>query len=452
MNQESAQSQRLKVFRTLFAGYDGPPFCVRLWDGWFWHSPGADRPVCTIVFNSSDAFRTLIAHPSEVTLGEAFIEKQIDVEGDIFSVFTIAEHIFRCPKGRRRQILEIVSGMMFGLGQWWTEGKRHSAKRDQKAISYHYDQPAEFYQPWLGESLVYSCAYFQSPLDDVDTAQRNKLDLICRKLRLEPCQRFLDIGCGWGSLIMHAASKYNVYAHGITLSHEQAQVAAARIERARLAQSCRVNLMDYRKAPQEFDIFDRIASIGMFEHVGLKNLPIYFNTAYRLLKPGGVFLNHGIARAQAVAKPNASLLDRIVVPFLRDVLLLRPPRNATFIGKYVFPDGELATISQASRAAEMAGFEIRDVDNLREHYALTLRCWVERLRANADTLLSIVPESTYRVWLLYMAGSAAAFRRGDIAVYQTLLSRPENGNSHLPLTREDWYQSSSVIREQHVKA
>lgn len=189
---------------------------------------------------------------------------------------------------------------------------------------------------------------------------------------------------------MHAASRHNVYAHGITLSREQAEVAAERIKKARLEQSCQAELLDYRKAPDSLEIFDKIASIGMFEHVGLRNLPLYFQTAYRLLKPGGVFLNHGIARAQAVSRKDSSFLDRFIVPFLRDVLLLRPPRNATFIGKYVFPNGELATISQAARAAERVGFEIRDVENLREHYELTLRSWVESLRANSDALLNLV--------------------------------------------------------------
>lgn len=168
---ESTQTQRLKAFQTLFSGYDSPPFCLRLWDGWCWYSPGAERSVCTIVFNSSNALRSLIVRPSEVTLGEAFISKEIDVEGDLFSVFTIAEHIFQCTKGRQRQILEIMSGVMFGVGQWWSEGRRHSAKRDKRAIAYHYDQPAEFYRSWLGRSLVYSCAYFQSPVDSIDAAQ-----------------------------------------------------------------------------------------------------------------------------------------------------------------------------------------------------------------------------------------------------------------------------------------
>lgn len=445
---ESAHSSKIETaLQSLFEGYEGPPFAVRLWDGWRWRLPISSEPVCTVVFRSADALRSLMVRPSEITLGEAFISKEIDVEGDLFSVFAIAEHLFQGPKARRRRILEVLAGACFGVGQWLKQGKAHSTERDRTAISYHYDQPAGFYRPWLGESLAYSCAYFQSEADSIDIAQGNKLELICRKLRLQPCDRFLDIGCGWGSLILHAASRHNVYAQGITLSREQATVAANRIERARLSQNCAVELLDYRNAPGRFAPFDKIASVGMFEHVGLKNLPLYFRTAHKLLKPGGVFLNHGIGRSRSPHRGNASFLERAFVPFLRDVLLFRRPRNSSFIDKYVFPEGELVPISQALGAAESAGFEVRDVENLREHYELTLRCWVDGLQRNSDMLLKQVSEKTYRIWLLYMAGSAAAFRRGDIAVYQALLSRPERGCSQLPLTREDWYRPTTVDDE-----
>jgi cyclopropane-fatty-acyl-phospholipid synthase len=289
--------------------------------------------------------------------------------------------------------------------------------------------------------MAYSCAYFESPEDSIDEAQTNKLELICRKLRLQPGQRFLDIGCGWGSLILHAASRHNVFAQGITISREQAAIASTRIEKARLTDTCEVKLLDYRKAPEQFSPFDKIASVGMFEHVGLKNMPTYFERAYRLLKPGGVFLNHAIARGHFEGNRGPSLVSRLVAPFLSEFVMLRRARNTSFIDKYVFPGGELVTVAQAMRGAEAAHFEVRDVENLREHYELTLRCWVEGLRRNAVALLKLVPETTYRIWLLYMTESAAAFRRGDIAVFQTLLSKPERGRNGLPLRREDWYQS-----------
>jgi cyclopropane-fatty-acyl-phospholipid synthase len=391
-----------------------------------------------------------MTRPSEITLGEAFLSKEIDIEGNIFSVFDVAEHLFHCSKGQRQRIRDVTFATLLGLLHRWKAGKRNSLQRDRSAIAYHYDQPIGFYRPWLGESLAYSCAYFRSATDSIDVAQSNKLDLICRKLRLQPCDRFLDIGCGWGSLVLHAASRYDVYAHGITLSREQAAVASARIQEARLTQSCEVELLDYREAPDRLSTFDKIASVGMCEHVGLKNLPLYFQTAHQLLRPGGVFLNHGIARSSLSQGSRASFLDRLIVPFLRDTLLLRRPRNASFIDKHVFPDGELVTISQALRAAESAGFEVRDVENLREHYELTLRRWVEGSRKNADTVSKEVSEATYRTWLLYMAGSAAAFRRGDIGVYQVLLSRPDQGNSQIPLTREDWYSSTLFGQEVEV--
>jgi cyclopropane-fatty-acyl-phospholipid synthase len=448
---ESAQSQRNRVFDTFFERYDGPGFAVRLWDGWLWVSPGRGEPVCTLVINSAAALQSLIARPTEITLGEAFLAKDIDVEGDIFSVFDVAEHIFDCPRSQRQRMLEAASGVLLGIGQWWKQGRTHSIERDQAAISYHYDQPAEFYRPWLGTTMAYSCAYFESPEESIDEAQKSKLELICRKLRLQPGQRFLDIGCGWGSLILHAASRYNVFAQGITISREQASMASARIEQARLTGTCEVELLDYRKAPQQFSPFDKIASVGMFEHVGLRYMPVYFERAYRLLKPGGVFLNHAIARGHFEGSRGGSFLSRLVMPFLIDIVMFRRPRNTSFIEKYVFPDSELLTIAQAVHGAEAAHFEVRDVENLREHYELTLRCWVEGLKRNAVSLLEMVPETTYRIWLLYMAGSAAAFRRGDIAVFQTLLSRPEHGRSGFPLRREDWYQSG-VAREKGLAA
>lgn len=434
---ESIQSQRNKSFQSLFQNYQGPPFSIRLWDGWCWHSTAREPSVCTLVVQSAAALRFLAVRPSEITLGEAFLAKEIDIEGDLFAVFDMAEHLFRCPGGQRQRVGDLISRMAVEVSHWWTHGQRHSVKRDRSAISYHYDQPLEFYQPWLGPSLAYSCAYFKSAEDSIDTAQSNKLEMVCRKLRLSPDDRFLDIGCGWGSLILHAASRHCGYAHGITISQEQAAVAEARIGRALLAENCKAELLDYRHAPSHFQPFDKIASLGMFEHVGRENLPRYFQTVHGLLKPGGVFLNHGIAKAPVTQE--ASVFGKLLTPEIREIPLLQRAESSSFMDKYVFPEGELVTISEAMRAAESSGFEVRDVENLREHYELTLRCWVNGLQRNADTLLKHVSETTYRIWLLYMAGSAAAFRRGDIAVYQMLLYRPDRGATQLPLTREDWY-------------
>lgn len=445
---ESVTAQRSNILQKLFEGYEGPTFSIRLWDGWYWASSERERPTCTIVFNSAGALQSLFVRPSEITLGEAFLSKDIDVEGDLFSVFDVAEHIFHGSRGQRQLVAEVAAGVLLGLGKWWKEGRLHSEKRDRQAISYHYDQPVGFYRPWLGQTLAYSCAYFHSIDEDIDSAQHNKLEFICRKLRLRKNERLLDIGCGWGSLIVHAARNHAVFAEGITLSREQAAVAGERILSEGLSERCRVDLLDYREAPKCLPTFDKLASVGMYEHVGLRNLGLYFGAARRILRPGGVFLNHGIARSSVAGADNRSFFDGILVPFLRDVLKFRRPRNSSFIDKYVFPDGDLVTISQTLRAAESAGFEVRDVENLREHYELTLRRWVDGLRANAAVLLKNVPEFTYRIWLLYMAGSAAAFKRGDIGVYQTLLSRHDQGRSGLPLTRDDWYAPETMDRQQ----
>jgi len=409
----SAHPRIAASFTALFGGYDGPPFAVRLWDGFTWTSSLAAEPVCTIVVNSPAALRSLLLHPSQLTLGEAFLHRQIDVEGDLFSVFGVSEHLLRRPLPLRRRVLRSV----LALGHSILHGAMHSRRRDRASIAYHYDQPLDFFRPWLGPTLVYSCAYFESPTDSLDDAQERKLDLICRKLRLQPNERFLDIGCGWGSLILHAAARRHADAWGITLSRRQAAAVEQRIDNAGLAHTCHVRFQDYR----DLDLappFDKIASVGMSEHVGLRNLPLYFRIAHRLLKPGGVFLNHAIARSARSA----------------------PRGTDSFIRRFVFPDGDLVTVTQAIAAAEAAGFEVRDVENLREHYELTLHRWVESLRRHQATLLQQVPEKTYRIWLLYMAGCAAAFRRGDIGVYQVLLSRPDRGASHLPLTRADWYR------------
>lgn len=430
---ETLKARASGMLGALFRDYDGPPFAIRLWDGWMWKSTGeatpirtpAGTPACTIVFNTPQALRSLLLNPSQVALGEAFLRREIDVEGDLFSVFEAAEYVLRRPLPIRQKLLR---GLL-ATGHALTHGPIHSRRRDRESIAYHYDQPPEFFRPFLGPTMVYSCAYFQNDSDSLDAAQEQKLELICRKLRLQPGERFLDIGCGWGSLILRAAGEHGADADGITLSREQANVAEQRIAGSGLNDYCRVSLRDYRELDPEQRIYDKIASVGMSEHVGLRNLPRYFGLAYRLLKPGGVFLNHAIARSAGKA----------------------PRGSDSFIGRYVFPDGELVTLTETLAAADAAGFEVRDVENLREHYACTLRCWVEGLRRNRASLLARVPEKTYRIWLLYMAGCAAAFRRGDIAIYQVLLSKPDRGESRLPLTREDWYRTARPVRSREMQ-
>lgn len=427
MSSDPSASREKRLGRQLaglFNGYNGAGFSIRFWDGWQWNY-GPARGACTLAINSPAALASLAAGTDEVTLGEAFVRKELDIEGDIFSAFAIAEYLMSRPRSlRQRAFQEILAGAV-SLRRWFRHGAKHSRSRDLASISYHYDLPVAFYRPWLGETLAYSCAYFRCAHDSLDTAQEQKLDLICRKLRLKQNDRFLDVGCGWGSLVLHAARNYGSQAYGITLSREQADVANQRIRDARLSDSCIIEHRDYRQCEELRGSFDKIASIGMFEHVGLPNLPIYFAAVHELLKPGGTLLNHGIARSQSAPSPKHSFIDR-----------------------YVFPDGRLVTITEAIHAAEGAGFEVRDVENLREHYELTLRKWVEGLRQNRAALLNLVPEATYRIWLLYTAGSAAAFQSGRIAIHQVLLSRLDRGRSRMPLVREDWYVNGKSKNQQ----
>ena len=266
-------------------------------------------------------------------------------------------------------------------------------------MRHHYDVSNTFYELLLGPSLVYSCAYFASEADSLERAQERKLELICRKLRLQPGERMLDIGCGWGSLVLHAAAHHGVRALGVTLSEPQAELARKRIAAAGLGDRVEVRVLDYRELDEQ--PFDKIASVGMYEHVGRAQLDTYVGTVQRLLRPGGLFLNHGITRIHT-----------------------RPPRGPTFISRYVFPDGELHPVNDIIGALEAGGFEIRDVESMREHYALTLRRWVANLAAGREQAVAEIGEERERVWRLYMLGSAQGFEGGEIGIYQTLAARP----------------------------
>jgi cyclopropane-fatty-acyl-phospholipid synthase len=295
-------------------------------------------------------------------------------------------------------------------------GELHSLERDRQAVTYHYNVSNDFYALWLDQRMVYTCAYFAAPDEDLDTAQERKLDYLCRKLRLRRGERFLDIGCGWGGLVMHAAQHYGAEALGVTLSQPQAELAREGIRRAGLADRCRVEVRDYRELDSPGG-YDKIASVGMFEHVGEAQLPTYFQQAWRLLRGGGVFLNHGIASSAT-----------------------QPVHNGpSFTDRYVFPDIQVVPINTTLRAAEETGFEVRDVESLREHYMLTMRHWVRGLEARREEILRLTDKVTYRAWRLFFAAMAHRFRTGRLNLYQTLMVKPDRGDSGLPLTRADWY-------------
>ncbi|MEJ5198487.1 MAG: cyclopropane-fatty-acyl-phospholipid synthase family protein [Anaerolineae bacterium] len=421
---DESASRTLRILESLFDAGARQRVGVRLWNGACWPDD-APRPA-TLVLKHPGALRAMLLPGHELGLAEAYLYDDFDIVGDIEAVFGLADALAEATSGWRkklvtaRELLRLPSGPDHPTGRRGParlSGKRHSVERDRQAVTYHYDVSNDFYALWLDRRMVYSCAYFETPDDDLDTAQERKLDYICRKLRLKPGQRLLDIGCGWGGLVLYAAQRYGVSAVGITLSRPQVALATERIAAAGLADRCRVEVRDYREL-DEPEGYDALVSVGMFEHVGAALLPTYFAQAWRLLKPGGVFLNHGIA-----CRAN-----------------LPPQHGPSFSDTYVFPDGELTPINVTLQAAEGVGFEVRDVESLREHYALTLRHWVRRLEAHHDRALQFVDEPTYRVWRLFMSGSAHGFTVGRLNVYQALLVKPDaQGRSGLPLTRRDWY-------------
>ena len=393
-------------------------FCVRFWDGSSWGA--ATRPNFTLILKNPWSLRQLFLSPSELSVGESFIYDDFDIEGDLEAAFEFADHLFAeelplTAKLRLGAMALVPRRFIKGRGAAEPKGRQHSTERDRAAVRYHYDVSNDFFRLFLDQRMIYSCAYFRSPDDDLDTAQQQKLDYICRKLRLRPGERLLELGCGWGGLLIHAAREYGVDAFGITLSIRQAELARERIRQAGLASRCRVEVCDYRAIEPEQQ-FDKLVSVGMFEHVGEALLPEYFSRAWRLLRPGGVFLNHGIAMSAKWKRSGES-----------------------FVEKYVFPDGELVPINKTLRAAESCGFEVEDVENLRRHYEITLQHWSDRLQANAEEARRLTDDATYRTWRIYMAGSAHGFRVGRMNLCQLLLSKSEHGQSNLPLTREDWY-------------
>ncbi|MBV9999470.1 MAG: class I SAM-dependent methyltransferase [Verrucomicrobia bacterium] len=430
--QRSVEHRTIQVLSEIFAGCPLERVAVRLWDGTPWPD-GRPRPA-TIVLKDPDALRRMFLPGSEIGLAEAYLYDDFDLEGDIEAAFDIGDFLLTRVRDWRTKLKLAAallalpgesSGLRAAAGRFLPDlrGKRHSRERDRRSVTFHYNVSNDFYRLWLDSRMVYSCAYFKSPDDSLDAAQERKLDYICRKLRLRPGQRLLDIGCGWGGLVMYAAQRYGVSALGVSLSEPQVEWARARIAEAGLKDRVAVELRDYREIAPDCDgPCDAVVSVGMAEHVGRERLKDYFKIAFDTLKPGGVFLNHAIGEGVAA---------------------LPVDPNDSFVYRIVFPDGDIPPLPAVLGAAEPAGFEIRDVENLREHYALTLRHWVRRLEAHYTEARFCVDEPTYRTWRLYMAGSAHNFARGQIAVYQTLLAKVDQaGNARLPLTRDDWYHTA----------
>ncbi len=376
-----------------------------------------------IKINYPWSLREMFMDASELSLAESYIYGDIDIEGNILGIFPMAEYLMKKEMGlvEKASLFNLLRKLpkrekSYEKMHAQLKGEKHSKERDAQAISYHYDVSNEFYKLFLDKNMQYSCAYFQNGSEDIDTAQLQKMDYICKKLYLKEGEKLLDIGAGWGGLIIYAAKNYGVYAKGITLSKNQYEFANEWIKREGLEGKCVMELRDYRDL-DENDKFDKIVSVGMFEHVGEKNYPLYMKHAYNLLKEGGLFLNHGITlNKKDFGKPRSQ-----------------------FIQKYVFPDGELLPISVISVFSEDAGFEIRDIEDLREHYARTTALWVENLEKNREQCVKEAGEERHRVWRLYLAASSYQFSINKIGLYQTLLAKPKNGKAGLPWTRKQWY-------------
>ncbi|WP_369183571.1 class I SAM-dependent methyltransferase [Streptomyces sp. Y1] len=412
------------------------PLRLQAWDGSTAGPPGAP----TLVLRNRRALRRLLWQPGELGLARGYVAGDLDVApgGDLYELLSVVGRFADLPQirtldlgprgvlgaaGRRALAVALRAG---AVGPEPTpppeevrkpRGGLHSRGRDRAAISHHYDVGNGFYGLVLGPSMVYSCAYWTPAAKSLEAAQEAKLDLVCRKLGLRPGMRLLDVGCGWGSLLLHAAEHYGVTAVGVSISTEQVALARRRIEEAGLADRVEVRLQDYREITD--GPFDAVSSIGMAEHVGSEQYRVYAEGLHRLLVPGGRLLNHQIAR-----RPDHPG---------------EPHRPSPFIDRYVFPDGELSPVGSTVSRLEEAGFEVRDVESLREHYGLTLREWVANLEAHWTDAVRLVGRGRARVWRLYMAASALAFEQNRIGVNQILAVRATaEGPAGLPSTREEW--------------
>jgi cyclopropane-fatty-acyl-phospholipid synthase len=414
----------------------GAPLRIRAWDG---SEAGPPSAPVTIVLRSPDALRHLLWAPGELGLGRAYVSGAIDLEGSVFDLLAARDH----AAGRQEPLALGGSARLAAralrmaaqhgaLGrrpplppeEAKLHGRRHSVRRDRTAVQHHYDVGNDFYRLVLGPSLVYSCGYWPEATTTLDEAQAAKCELVCRKLALRPGDRLLDVGCGWGTLAMHAARRFGARVVGVTISEQQAALARQRVEAAGLGDVVDIRLSDYRDVTD--GTFDAVSSIGMFEHVGRRRMTEYLGILHGLLRPGGRLLNHAISRP---APDRSTGID-----------------DDSFVGRYVFPDGDLLEVGTVVTAAQSIGFEARDVESLREHYGRTLRAWVANLEANWDEAVRLVGEGRARVWLLYMAGSAVGFEAGRISIHQVLAVRPHpDGRSDMPPTRAGFLTASEVV-------
>ncbi|HEY8092679.1 MAG TPA: cyclopropane-fatty-acyl-phospholipid synthase family protein [Acidimicrobiales bacterium] len=401
---------------------DGVAISIEAYDGSAEAVPGS---VATLQVRSPDALRRFVTAPNDLGLGRAYVAGDLDVEGDLFGALAaIAKADLRPDRALLVDLARAVG--VEGLRplppppeEARMRGARHSRERDAAAISYHYDLSNDFYRLMLGPAMTYSCAVWEDPSVGLQAAQAAKHELVCEKLGLRSGMRLLDVGCGWGSMALHAAEHHGVEVVGVTVSPRQVELGVDRVKEAGLTGQVDIRLQDYRDVDD--GPFDAISSIGMFEHVGRKRLADYFGRLHSLLSPEGRLLNHGICRT---AQPRDA--RTVTVPEA-------PWHRRTFINHFVFPDGELHELGSVISAIHQQGFEVRHVEGLREHYALTLRAWVANLEANWDDAVRLAGFGRARVWRLYTAACAVGFEDGRIQIHQALAAKAEDGHSGFPL-------------------
>jgi cyclopropane-fatty-acyl-phospholipid synthase len=420
-NNDRAKRIALIVIQTL-----APKFGVRLWDGTT--SGPTTGPI--LLINDARLLRQLILKPKLDTIIEAWISKTVDIEnGTLFDIVALR------PEGKLKsqlkqlpkwQLMKDVPALFFSgkfAGESGLAGDNPNISGSSKAaITHHYDVSNAFYQTFLDERMVYTCAYFRHWDNSIDQAQADKLELICRKLRLKPGDTLLDIGCGWGAMLIYAAKHYGVTGVGVSLSEAQSALAREQIKAEGLEDKITVHVKSYQDLDGQFD---KISSIGMFEHVGAAHHGTYFSAINRLLKPGGLYLHHAISRRN---KGSVKAFSK-----------KRPEQIA--LAKYIFPGGELDHLAMSVGNLELYGFEVHDVENLREHYGRTCRMWADRLSANIADASKEAGEGRARLWLFYLTGCAIAFERGTVQINQTLASKRVRSTTGVPQTRDDIYRN-----------
>jgi cyclopropane-fatty-acyl-phospholipid synthase len=380
------------------------PARLVLWDGQQHDFGSFAAPQVTLKVNHASAL-PLLLEPSLDNLGEAYVKGKIDIEGKLSDIISIGYSLAKNTITGASKLARVRRYF------------NHTKSSDKKAIQYHYDVSNAFYQLWLDENMVYSCAYFENGEEDLATAQLKKIDHILTKIQLQPGQRLLDIGCGWGALVLRAASKFGAKCVGVTLSQNQFDLATERVKAAGLGDRIEIRLQDYRDIPGQFD---RVTSVGMFEHVGRKNLPTYFSKVRELLAEDGIAMNHGITSTDYDSGETAL-------------------GGGEFIDRYVFPDGELPHISLALESLQRGGLEAVDIESLRRHYARTLNIWTENFEAHADEARKLVDDEKFRIWRLYLAGCAYAFEHDDVSIYQIVCRRAGRSAQTLPWSRRYMY-------------